>query len=88
MSLSINDDAETEMESLAGVFDSQEAKRILIVELVALGYCNSDYAGAQKAFAQRIAEQLGLPDEVLHRAEVLVGDYRKVQEAFVDLIAD
>jgi len=87
MSLSYNDAENVERNELKGKFSDIESQRILLVELVALGYCNSVYHEKQNQYTDDIAGVLGIPIAELRNIEGMMNDFKKIQNSFIGYIS-
>jgi len=86
MSLSFSDEININKEKLIEYFPEKEYRRIVLLELVALGYSNSDYHISQDKYTDEMATLLEIPITELRKFEELMGKYKKIQDEFIQCI--
>ncbi|MCJ8315146.1 MAG: hypothetical protein HRU38_24320 [Saccharospirillaceae bacterium] len=86
MSLSFNDESQIEKSQLVKIFDETEVKRVVLLELVALGYSNGSYDNAQDKYTDDMANTLGIPMPDLREIEALLKEYYSFQNKFIEFI--
>lgn len=64
MSLSNNDAEECKLEELSKLFISEEEKKILLMEIIALALCNGEYDKKEKVIIDKIAADLNLTSDI------------------------
>jgi hypothetical protein len=76
------EDAARETDELAGVFDSQRSKTVVLLELMGLGYSDTSYSMDERSMVVALAEAMGVADGELARLEVWVQQHvRHIREA-------
>lgn len=86
MSLSFTEEQIADVGELMKVFPEMEARRVVLLELVALGFSNNDYHPSQDQYTDDMAETLEIPIDELRRIEALLEKYYKIQNEFIDYI--
>lgn len=86
MSLSFNDELTIEKSELKDYFDETESKKILLLELVALGHSNKDYHISQDKYTDEICSLVDIPIDELRKIEILLEQYNKIQNEFINFI--
>ncbi len=86
MSLSFNNELIVEKSEIKNYFDEVASKKILLLELVALGYSNKDYHEAQDKYTDEICVAIDMPIEELRKIEELLKQYHEIQEKFIQFI--
>jgi hypothetical protein len=86
MSLSFNDDEYVEIGNLHEIYSELEAKKILLIELVALCYSNNEYHANQDAYTDKVAKALQLPLDDLRQVEKLLKQQSEIQTQFIDFV--
>ncbi len=86
MSLSFNDELIIEKAMLKDYFDDTESKKILLLELVALGHSNNDYHIEQDKFTDNICKLVEISIEELNNIEKLLKQYNEIQNKFIEFI--
>jgi hypothetical protein len=86
MSLSIDDQLIVERYDLINYFDQIDEKRILLIELIALGYSSNDYHELQRDYTNLICNVINIPPQELQIIERLLKEYYVIQNNFVQYI--
>lgn len=86
MSLSFNDELIIEKSEVKNYFDETESKKVLLLELVALGHSNKDYHELQDKYTDDICKFLDIPIEELRNIEDLLKQYNDIQNKFIQFI--
>jgi len=86
MSLSFNDDSEIDKNQLQNIFDTKEVKKVILLELVALGHSNKDYHEVQDKYTDEICYLLNISIDELRDIENLLKKYHEIQEKFIQFI--
>jgi uncharacterized tellurite resistance protein B-like protein len=86
MSLSFNDEKKVTKKELLQIFDDFKLKKLVLLELVALGYSNMDYDVSQDKYTDEIAELLEVPVGDLRKIEDLLKKYYEIKSEFINLI--
>lgn len=88
MSLSFSDETVIKKEELKEYFFKEQDKRILLLELIALGYSNENYHDLQNKYTDDICTLLELSTEELDSVEELLKDYHQIQNKFIEYIKE
>jgi hypothetical protein len=86
MSLSFNDEEIVEKSEIKNYFDETESKKILLLELVALGHSNNEYHETQDKYTDEICNFINIPMEELRNIESLLEQFNKIQKKFIEFI--
>lgn len=86
MSLSFNDELMVQKSEIKDYFNEIESKKILLLELVALGHSNKEYHEAQDKYTDEICNLVNIPIEELREIESLLEQYNKIQNKFIEFI--
>lgn len=86
MSLSFNDELIIEKSEIKDYFDEMESKKILLLELVALGHSNNDYHVEQDKYTDDICNLVNISIDELRKIERLLEQYNKIQNEFIEFI--
>ncbi|MFA6192974.1 MAG: hypothetical protein WC665_11575 [Sulfurimonas sp.] len=86
MSLSFNDELIVEKSEIKNYFNERESKKILLLELVALGHSNKEYHETQDKYTDEICNLVSIPMEELRDIENLFEQYNKIQNKFIEFI--
>ncbi len=86
MSLSFNDELVIEKSEIKDYFDEIESKKILLLELVALGHSNKDYHVEQDKYTDNICNLINVHINELRKIENLLEQYKKIQNEFIEYI--
>ena len=86
MSLSFNDESIVEKISLINIFEEEESKKILLLELVALAYSNQNYHESQDKYTDSICVFINEPISTLREIETLLKEYNIIQNKFIEFI--
>jgi hypothetical protein len=86
MSLSFNDELIIEKSEIKNYFDESETKKILLLELVALGHSNKDYHKLQDKYTDDICNLINVSIDELRKIEDLLKQYNDIQNKFIQFI--
>jgi len=86
MSLSFNDELIIEKSEIKIFFDESETKKILLLELVALGHSNKDYHELQDKYTDDICNLINISIDELRKIEDLLKQYNDIQNKFIEFI--
>lgn len=86
MSLSYNDEQKIPNGEIINIFSEIESRRIVLLELIALGYSNQEYHESQGNFASEMAEYLNIPRAELRTMENLVREHMILRDKFMAVI--
>lgn len=86
MALSYTDEKKVSKTELVEFFPEVEARRVVLLELVALGFSNQDYHQSQDAFTDEMAKHLDIPIPELRTMEQLVQEHMVLRDKFVAVI--
>lgn len=86
MSLSFNDELIIEKSEIRNYFDESETKKILLLELVALGHSNKDYHELQDKYTDDICSLINISIAELRKIEDLLKQYNDIQNKFIKFI--
>jgi len=86
MSLSFNDELTIEKSEIKNCFDESETKRILLLELVALGHSNKNYHELQDNYTDNICNLINISIDELRKIEDLLKQYNDIQNKFIEFI--
>ncbi len=86
MSLSFNDEIIIEKLEIKSHFEEISAKRILLLELVALGHSNKEYDDMQDKYTDEICNLIEISINELRDIESLLKQYHEIQNQFIQFI--
>jgi len=86
MSLSYNDEQSVNKSELTTFFPETEARRVVLLELVALGYSNHHYHKSQDQYTDDMTNILDIPIKELRAMEQLVHEHIVIRDKFVNII--
>jgi len=86
MSLGYNDENNIDKKELILFFPEIEARRVLLLELVALAYSNQNYHESQDKYTDDMANTLDIPIKDLRIMEQLVHEHIIIRDKFVTII--
>ncbi len=86
MSLSFNDELIIEKSEIKNYFDETESKKVLLLELVALGHANKDYHKLQDKYTDDICNLINISINELRNIEDLLKQYNDIQNKFIQFI--
>ena len=86
MSLSFNDELTIDKTEIKNHFDNLESKKILLLELVAIGYSNKNYHKEQDKYTDSICKLIDIPLDELREIESLLGQFSVIQNKLVEFI--
>lgn len=86
MSLSFNDEIVIEKSEVIDYFNDIESKKILLLELVALGHSNKAYHEKQDKYTDNICNLINMSIDELRKIESLLEQYNKIQNEFIEFI--
>lgn len=86
MSLSYSDEKIINKGDILRYFNDSESKKILLLELIALGYSNGDYHSNQNKFSENIANLISISLEEFEEVAGLISNYFDVQSKFIEYI--
>jgi len=72
MALGFEDEIIIPMEELPSIFTTRKEQRIVLVELLALAYSNSEYHKNEKSFIQTVLKIFSLNNQTVEDIELLV----------------
>lgn len=87
MYLGIDDEEDIALNELSKIYSSNEEKRLILVELIALAYSNGEYHKNEKAFILDVIEYFELKKSILDEIENLVRIFFETQNKIVNFIA-
>lgn len=86
MSLSFHDELVVDKSELNNYFDKIEVKKIILIELIGLGFSNENYHKNQEVYIKRICEIFDISSDILKDIEELMKQYQVIQNQIVDFI--
>ena len=86
MYLSYTDEKKVSKTELVKFFPEVDARRVILLELLALGFSNQDFHQSQDIFTDEIAKHLNIPIPELRAMEPLVQEHMKLRDKFVAVI--
>lgn len=86
MSLSFGDELIVEKSKIKNYFNEIESKKILLLELVALGHSNKSYHKTQDEYTDNICNLINIPIVELRNIENLLQEYNDIQNKFIQFI--
>jgi uncharacterized tellurite resistance protein B-like protein len=87
MSLDLHDGEEYPIETLNEVFQKNEEKRLVIIELMALAQSNEEFHEYEKEFIEKVINAFGIDDSIIEEMEMLVNEYFAIHKKLANFIA-
>lgn len=86
MSLSFNDEFIVNKSELSTYFDTIEVKKIVLLELIGLGFSNRTSDLSQETYIQNICDIFSMPLSILKNIEEILKQYQVMQDKIIEFI--